>query len=180
MNIRQEMAPILCVAALLLAACGDRNPAGAAAVWKSRGDDAYAQSAWRDAARHYLKSFRLTAPLPDRVSDRATLAFRVGTSWSESARAGTDAAIRGDRAERALFWLGHALKLQPERRQVWFERARLYDGEIQDVRDLTLAREAYESYVATFDEAGRASDLEVEQLKVADERIKALVLPGPK
>ncbi len=172
--------PLLCLTAVLLSACGDRNPAGAAAVWKSRGDDAYAEAAWREAAGHYLKSFRLTAPLPDRVSDRATLAFRVGTSWSEAARAGTDGAIRGDRAERALFWLGHALKLQPDRRQVWFERARLYDGEIQDVRDLTLAREAYTSYVATFDDAGSASAQELAQLKIANERMQVLVLPGPK
>ncbi len=177
---------------VLLAACGDVDDAGRPAEWVQRADEAFAEgdrlatspstlpdavAAWQQAGRHYVKAFRLEEPLPERAAARAMLAFRVARSWSKSARSGSDEALRASHADRALFWFGQARKLQPAMRHVQFERAVLYDSDIEDVRDPTRAREAYEAYVAAVTEAGSAGGSEAERLTLARERIKALSTP---
>lgn len=183
---------ILLLAVPALAACGGHPDAGTVAGWTSAADAAFAAgdrlardpaalpaavAQWRRAGGGYVKAFRLADPVPAEVGARALLAFRIGRAWSKSARFSTDEARRRPHGDRALFWFAHARRLKPDLRQVHFERALLFDSDIEGVRDPARAREAYAAYLAACAETGRASESELERLKVANERIKELA-PG--
>jgi len=181
------------VALLLLSGCDGTDDPGTPASWTARADEAFAEgdrlaavpssvpdavAAWRRAGSAYMKAFRLEDPVAEFQPVRALLAFRIGRSWSQAARLGTDARQRGMHAERALFWLAYARRLEPTLRAVLFERARLFDSDIEEVRDPTLALEAYQAYVAAMAEVGvHASTGDDERVSVARARIEALGAP---
>jgi len=171
---------LLAGALLGLVGCGEPPSAGTPVDWLAAGDGATARRAWREAAQDYLKAFRLEEPAPARRGARARLAFRIGEAWAAAAPEASLPRLREDRAERALFWFGHALALDAGLRQAWFERARIQDGDITGVRDLTGAHDAYAAYVESFAGGEPEGERERSQMALARQRVEALGPPvGP-
>lgn len=175
-----------------VAACGGSGDPGTAASWTRSADDAFALGerlaadpatagdavqAFREAGADYVRAFRFEEPVPERAARRAQLALRIGRAWAAAARLGTQERLRSTHGDRALFWFGHALRLQPDLHAALLARARLFDSDIPDVRDLTRALEAYEGYVAAYAAVGQAGPPVTTQLQQAQKRIEALKGP---
>ncbi|MDF1701550.1 MAG: hypothetical protein P1V36_10385 [Planctomycetota bacterium] len=196
--------PVLLLWGSLLAGCGSKPPAptleehlakGQAAF--ARGDaivlearaaslaeeaaDLYAMAveAWAEAAEAYSDAFRLIDPVPESASQRAMLAFRVARAFAKAARHGQAASWAGFRADHAFLWLDQTARLAPHMRQVHYERARLFDSDIDKVRDVMAAHVSYSRYLADVDLSSQTVS-EAEQPRVALARERRAALAPPK
>lgn len=204
--MRTRIALALGALATFLAGCGDEPApkrvedylaAGQAAF--ARGDEvvqqarteadfdvaldgfAEAVAAWMEAASSWRKGFRLLDPVEENAATRAMLAFRIARAFAKAARHGRDPAWAGVRADHAFVWLDQTARLAPGMRQVHYERARLFDSDIENARDLVAARAAYLRYLAAVDFSADSTDSlpasEQDRVKHARERAKVLAPP---
>ena len=196
----RAVAALLALLLLLLAGCGGEEPTpdvqelmaegeaafarGEEAVMAARTEAAFdasldgfatAVKAWMEAAAAYRRAFRLLDPVPELQQQRAMLAFRIARTFAKAARHGRDPEWAGFRADHAFLWLDQAARLAPGLRQVHYERARLFDSEIESARDLVAAHAAYRRYLAEVDLASQmVPESERERVAHARERAAAL------
>ena len=194
---------VWCVPCLLLAACGGDEPApsvealladGQAAF--QRGEDAVmaarteaefdaalegyseAVAGWMEAASAWRKAFRMIDPTDEEKSRRTMLSFRIARAFAKAARHGRDPDWASLRADHAFIWFDQTARLAPGMRQVHYERARLFDSEIESVRDLVAAHGAYMKYLALVDfDSNTIPESEQERVKHARSRAMALAPP---
>ncbi len=133
---------------------------------------------WTEAAVAYRAAFRLLDPDPAVAVQRGMLAFRVARAFSKAARHGTDPRWAGLRGSLAMTWLDQAERLAPALRQVHYERATLYDSDIERVFDFVRAHASYTRYLALIEEAGAVPATESTRVTHARERAAALAPPS--
>ena len=124
-------------------------------------------------------AFRLLDPATEPSARRALLAFRIGRAFAKAARHGREPRWAAMRADHAFLWFDQAARLAPDMRQLDYERARLFDSEIERARDLLAARAAYLRYLEAADAADAVPEAEQGRVAHARARAEALAPPPP-
>lgn len=146
----------------------------AATFDEGRAQRAAAVAAWHAAGRTYRDAFRLLDPLPVNRTQRALASFRAARAFGKAAEIGVESRKRNWRADVALLWLAQVEQLAPEMRQVWYERAVLFDSDVEGVRNPLRAHAAYTRYLELATGAGALPAAEQARVRRATERAAAL------
>jgi tetratricopeptide (TPR) repeat protein len=96
-----------------------------------------------EAADLYRRAFALLDPRPEEAAARSALALARAQSLAASGR-----------PLDALAWLRWSERLDPTRRRVFYERARILDGTSPATVDPEGAAEAYRRYLDAYEAAG--------------------------
>jgi hypothetical protein len=160
--------------ALGLLDAGTHEEEASAETWAKRGDEAFADGRFAEAARAFTFAFRLLDPTPLHREVRALLAFKKARALAEQALGGESEWPPAALADGAFFWFEQARSLGPSLRAVSYERARLFDSDIEDVGNPEHARAEYERYLAETEAAGVVPEGEAQRVAHARERVAAL------